>query len=282
MTDPYEIQKRLRENPLPENGGEFSDLIQGLFYYYGIDCREDEWLAENFWQGNIPTRLMKREAGHFKRNVQNPETVLRLALMYNPGGDSSRKKRQEQFLNQLAVDLPMKAYLDIMEGLPCTWQGYDPKDPRPEDILKQADETYQEADFTDWKKNMDPSGGIIPGTCFTIYEAAERMYRLAAIGGNLRALEVDIPEIEYYYEQEFQEEIWEKIARAVRRTQDYAADLQSRGDLKEAARWWEKSASGGNPSSMKGLIICLEQWEDAPNRDQRLVYWRGRLVGHHQ
>lgn len=243
-----------------------SDLIQGLFYYYGIDCREDEWLAENFWRGNSP----------------NPETVLRLALLYNPGGDCSRKRCQKQFLNQLAVRFPMKEYLDIMEGLSYEWQGYDISDPRPEDILKQADEIYWEADFTDWKENVDPFGNIVPGTCFTIYEAAERLYRLAAIGGNLRALEEDIPEIEYYYEQEFQDEIWEKIAKAVRGAQDYAADLQSRGNFKEAARWWEKSASGGNPSGMKGLITCLEQWKDAPNRDQRLAYWRGRLDGHHQ
>lgn len=282
MPDPYEIKKRLMKNPLTENMKGFSDLIQGLFYYYGIDCREDEWLAESFWRGNIPQDFLKRQTDTFKENDLYTGTVLCLALLYNPGGDRSRKKRQEQFLNKLAAVFPMKEYMDIMEGLPYTWQGYDPEDPRPEDILKQADETYQEADFTDWKENMDPSGDIIPGTCFTIYEAAERMYRMAAIGGNLRALEEDIPEIEYYYEQEFQDEIWEKMARAVRLAQDYAADLQNRGNLKEAARWWEKSASGGNPSGMKGLITCLEQWEDAPDRDQRLAYWRSRLDGYYQ
>ena len=52
-----------------------------------------------------------------------------------------------------------------------------------------------------------------PGTCFRIYRAAELLYRLAAIGGNLRALEEDVPENEYLNEPEFEDWIWKSLRR---------------------------------------------------------------------
>ena len=168
---------------------------------------------------------------------------------------------------------------DVMEGLSYNWNGYDLKDPRPEQILNEADDIYDEADFTDWREDITLLDGYGPaaGTCFPIYEAAERLYRLAAIGGNLRALKENIYEIEYYYESDFTDTVWEAIAKAVTDAEKTAAALQSCGKSQEAIRWWKKSASGGNPSGMRGLISCLEMYNEVPDCQRQLSYWRTRL-----
>ena len=105
---------------------------------------------------------------------------------------------------------------------------------------------------------------------------SELLYRLAAIGGNLRALEEDVPENEYLNEPEFEDWIWEKLAQAVRDAEEKAAEFQRQENYREAVRWWTKSAAGGNPSGIRGLTGCLEQWREAPDRESRLAYWRER------
>lgn len=303
MLPRQEVIERVCGNPLPAGIGEKSDLIKGLYYYYGIGCREDEWLAEIFWQERIPGRsIPEEESGIRDVPAWRPECAFRAAMMHGPDTGGLRGSLSEelprkmlqlgvQWLEQqgdkslIRLDTPetdfRRAYCwSYLAGLPYyVWEGFDYRDPRPELILRQADEVYDTGSEEDWRENMEAAanGDCNGGSCFDLYTAAEKLYRLAAVGGNLRALETDVAEIEYYSEYEFEEEIWREIAGAVREAEKRADKLQAQGNFPAAARWWRKSAAGGNPSGMQGLIACLETWEEAPDRDWRLEYWGKRL-----
>ena len=54
MLTRHEIADHLRKNPLPKHCSSYSSLIQGLFYYYGIDCQADEALAGSLWLEGPP------------------------------------------------------------------------------------------------------------------------------------------------------------------------------------------------------------------------------------
>lgn len=275
-----EFLDRLRENPLPEDVIlQNSSLICGLFYYYGIHCRADEEAAECFWRGEVPKPCPAAEPGACGQTAAGPEAALRLALRYSLQGEDSRREAQEHFLEEMKSEFAPGKFQEYMADFACTWEGYDCRDPRPEQIREQAEDLYDEADFTDWKENQMSTIGVYdpePGTCFRIYRAAELLYRLAAIGGNLRALEEDVPENEYLNETEFEDWIWEKLAQAVRDAEEKAAEFQRQENYREAVRWWTKSAAGGNPSGIRGLTGCLKQWREAPDRESRLAYWRER------
>lgn len=297
------IARRTGENPLPEEVRESSGLIRGLYYYYGIRCREDEWLAEVFWQGRMDVgKFPIVEDAVADPPAWRPECAFRTAMLFGPdlGGlqeslsadlprdmarlgaqwlgnqatcsaiksDASEEEQRRAFCRSYLGELPYHV-----------WDGFDYRDPRPELVLFQAEECYDAGSDEDWRENILASRGEIccGGGCFALYTAAEMLYRLAAVGGNLQALETDVKEIEYYHETEFEDETWDAIAGAVRDAEKQAGSLQAQGRQAEAARWWRKSAAGGNPSGMRGLISCLEAWEDAPDRDGRLAYWKKRL-----
>ena len=303
MLSKREVIEKVSRNPLPAEIRNRSDLIKGLYYFYGIGCREDEWLAEIFWQGRIIAGEMpETESDIADYPLWSPERVFRIAMIYGPdtaglweglsadlSGDMVRlgmqwlRSQGNYFLIKSDVsesDLRRAYCQSYLEDLPYSvWEGFDYRDPRPELVLHQADEIYDAGSDEDWRENLESCRGICysAGNCFGLYKAAEKLYRLAAIGGNLRAIETDVAEIEYYSDYEFEDEIWDALARAVREAEQRAGSLQTQGKLKEAVRWWRKSAAGGNPSGMQGLIACLEAWEEAPDRGRRLEYWGKRL-----
>ena len=298
-----DVVEKISRNPLPAEIRKRSDLIKGLYYFYGIGCREDEWLAEIFWQGRIIAAEMPgTESDIADYPLWSPERIFRTAMLYGPDtaglqeglsadlpGDMTRlgiqwlKSQEKYFQIESEISEPdlRRAYCQsYLEDLPYyVWEGFDYQDPRPELVLHQADEIYDTGSDEDWRENVESCRGICysAGSCFGLYKAAEKLYRLAAIGGNLRAIETDVAEIEYYSDYEFEDEIWDAVAGAVREAEQRADSLQTQGNLKEAVRWWRKSAAGGNPSGMRGLISALETWEEAPGRNGRLDYWRKRL-----
>ena len=213
-----DVVEKISRNPLPAEIRKRSDLIKGLYYFYGIGCREDEWLAEIFWQGRIIAAEMPgTESDIADYPLWSPERVFRTAMLYGPDtaglqeglsadlpGDMTRLgiqwlKSQEKYFqieSEISESDLRRAYCQsYLEDLPYyVWEGFDYQDPRPELVLHQADEIYDTGSDEDWRENVESCRGICysAGSCFGLYKAAEKLYRLAAIGGNLRAIETDV------------------------------------------------------------------------------------------
>ena len=146
-----------------------------------------------FLEGRSPEACPAAEPGACGQTAAGPEAALRLALRYSPqGGGFPAGSAGTFFRGNENLNLHPKNFRSIWQILRAPGKDMTAGIPGRNRSGNRQRILYDEADFTDWKENQMSTIGVYdpePGTCFRIYRAAELLYRLAAIGGNLRALE---------------------------------------------------------------------------------------------